>query len=159
MVIKVLRHRKWRRASHPLWDCSLATPNPSSNGHTIQEEAVHMVALQVPAGAAVDETDARTTPPGLSVLEAVQKTVVTFGFHNFDADIFAGADEDALDLLKDMIRFAKRVAALDSRDGVSCRRPGAASILTLVEVSAPSDALRSSTLPMFARRSHSDRRC
>ena len=58
-------------------------------------------------------TDARTTPPSLSVLEAVEKTIVVFTFQNFDADISRGNDEVALGLLKNKIRFAEHVTALD----------------------------------------------
>jgi hypothetical protein len=56
MATEVEQHQHSGLASHPAWDCSLATPNHPSDGELIRGEAATIASPQVPP---VDVTDAR----------------------------------------------------------------------------------------------------
>jgi hypothetical protein len=58
MVTDVYRHESCSRASHPLWNRSLATPTLSSDGDIVREETASIAALEVPVDASVDVSEA-----------------------------------------------------------------------------------------------------
>jgi hypothetical protein len=55
MATEVELHQHASLASHPAWNCSLATPNHPSDGELIRGEAATIASPQVPP---VDHTEA-----------------------------------------------------------------------------------------------------